>query len=114
MAAGKALIPLSEAAYLAVRRLSPWPADDVAIQPDRLDTAAIVLAVHVPIYTAADSGELRQIDQEALISGRFRGGAQRLAFHDDRPPIASLLVVKEEALNAIEGLPAVHVARALN
>ena len=96
MAAGKALIPLSEAAYLAVRRLSPWPADDVAIEPERLDTAAIALAVHVPIYTAADSG------------------AQRLAFHGDRPPITSLLVVKEEALNAIEGLPAVHVARALN
>ena len=61
-----------------------------------------------------DRGALRRIDHEALVAGRFRGGGKRLAFDDERAPITSLLVMKDEAMKAIDGLATVHIARALN
>ena len=111
---GDDLLPLAEAADLAVRRISPSAASAIATESQQLDTAAIALAVHVPIYTMDDGGALRRIDQDALFAGRFRGGGQRLAFDDEREPITSLVVVKDEALKAIDGLAAVNIARALN
>jgi hypothetical protein len=110
---GEDLLPLAEAADLAVRRISRVSADGIGTESEQLDRAAIALAVHVPIYTMDGWGRLRRIDQEALVAGRFRGGGKRLAFDDERAPITALVVMKDEALKAIDGLATLHIARAL-
>jgi hypothetical protein len=51
---GDDLLPLAEAADLAVRRISPSSTNGIGTESQQLDTAAIALAVHVPIYTMDD------------------------------------------------------------
>ena len=110
----KDLIPLSEAAYLAVRRISLLSDSKIGTESQRLDTAAIALSVDVPIYAIDDRGALRRIDQKALLTGRIRDGGRRLVFGDKRAPITGLVVVKDEALKALDGLAALNIARAVN
>jgi len=110
----KDMIPLSEAASLAVRRISLLSESKIGTESQRLDTAAIALSVDVPIYTIDDRGTLRRIDQEALLAGRIRDGGRRLVFGDKRAPITWLVVEKDEALKALDGLAALNIARAVN
>jgi len=114
MHSGKDMIPLSEAAHLAVRRISLMSESKIGTESQRLDTAAIALSVDVPIYTIDDRGALQRIDRAALLTGRIRDGGRRLVFDDKRPPITSLVVAKDEALKALDGLAALNIARAVN
>jgi hypothetical protein len=87
------LVSLVVAARMVHRRAYPqqYAIAEPSLSERQLDALAHVIATLAPIYTVNyRSARFRQLQQEELAGGAFRGGAREIGFGDGRPAIVYL------------------------
>jgi hypothetical protein len=87
------LVSLVVAARMVHRRAYPqqYAIAEPSLSERQLDALAHVIATLAPIYTVNyRSARFRQLQQEELAGGAFRGGAREVGFGDGRPSIVYL------------------------
>ena len=86
------LMPLDLAVRTIFRRVYDKP-QRVGASPRDLDGLAYMIAGVWPIFAyEPDGGAVRQLSQDELSHGLFRGGARELYFVDSRPAARNLAV----------------------